>query len=154
MIRCASVRTINGTTLVVTTTVRTSMIVHQMAAWVGPASGVGSGRRGGDGSIAAAPVSVAAVAETLLAMLAGMMLLSIASARGTTAAALLRRMAPALATRVAFVGLGLLVACGGSGGRTTPTGTPAGTYTTTVTGTFTGTGGSTTRSLQVTLIVQ
>jgi hypothetical protein len=87
-------------------------------------------------------------------MLAGMMLLSIARARGTTAAVLLRRMAPALATLVAFVGLGLLVACGGSGGGTTPTGTPAGTYTMTVTGTFTGTGGSTTRSVQVTLIVR
>jgi len=127
--------TINGKMLVVTTTARTSAMEHQGAAWVGPSSGVVSGRRGGDGGSAAARLSVAAGAETLLAMLAGMMLLSLASARGVTAAVLLRRTAPALATLVAFVGLGLLVACGGSGGGTMPTGTPAGTYTVTVTAT-------------------
>jgi ABC-type transporter Mla subunit MlaD len=48
-----------------------------------------------------------------------------------------------------------LAACFGSGASTTtPAGTPTGTYTMTVTGTFTGTGGSTTRSVQVTLVVQ
>jgi hypothetical protein len=48
-----------------------------------------------------------------------------------------------------------LAACFGSGtSMTSPAGTPTGTYTMTVTGTFTGTGGSTTRSVQVTLIVQ
>jgi len=48
-----------------------------------------------------------------------------------------------------------LAACFGSGtSTTTPAGTPTGTYTMTVTGTFTGTGGSTTRTVQVTLIVQ
>jgi hypothetical protein len=48
-----------------------------------------------------------------------------------------------------------LAACFGSGtGTVTPAGTPTGTYTMTVTGTFTGAGGSTTRSVQVSLIVQ
>jgi len=47
-----------------------------------------------------------------------------------------------------------LAACFGSSAGTTPVGTPTGTYTMTVTGTFTGAGGSTTRSVQVTLIVQ
>jgi Abnormal spindle-like microcephaly-assoc'd, ASPM-SPD-2-Hydin/Beta-propeller repeat len=48
-----------------------------------------------------------------------------------------------------------LAACFGGGTSTaTPVGTPTGTYTMIVTGTFTGTGGSTTRSVQVTLIVQ
>jgi hypothetical protein len=48
-----------------------------------------------------------------------------------------------------------LTACFGAGTSTTPpAGTPTGTYTMTVTGTFSGTGGSTTRSVQVTLIVQ
>jgi hypothetical protein len=48
-----------------------------------------------------------------------------------------------------------LAACFGSGAGTVPAaGTPTGTYTMTVTGTFSGTGGSTTRSVQVTLIVQ
>jgi hypothetical protein len=48
-----------------------------------------------------------------------------------------------------------LAACFGSGSGTVPAaGTPTGTYTMTVTGTFTGVGGSTTRSVQVTLIVQ
>jgi len=48
-----------------------------------------------------------------------------------------------------------LAACFGSGtSATTPAGTPTGTYTMTVTGIFTGTGGSTTRTVQVTLIVQ
>jgi hypothetical protein len=44
-----------------------------------------------------------------------------------------------------------LATCFGSGTSTTP---PTGTYTMTVAGTITGTGGSTTGSLQVTLIVQ
>jgi hypothetical protein len=48
-----------------------------------------------------------------------------------------------------------LAACFGSGtGTVAPAGTPTGTYTMTVTGTFTGAGGSTTRSVQLTLIVQ
>ena len=50
-----------------------------------------------------------------------------------------------------------LVACFGSGSGTAalpPVGTTTGTYTLTVTGTFTGTGGSTSRSVQVTLVVQ
>ena len=48
-----------------------------------------------------------------------------------------------------------LVACSGSGTPALPpVGTTTGTYTLTVTGTFTGTGGSTSRSLQVTLVVQ
>jgi trimeric autotransporter adhesin len=48
-----------------------------------------------------------------------------------------------------------LAACFGAGtGTVAPAGTPTGTYTMTVTGTFTGTGGSTTRSVEVTLIVQ
>jgi hypothetical protein len=48
-----------------------------------------------------------------------------------------------------------LVACFGNGTATLPAvGTPTGTYTMTVTGTFTGTGGSTTRNVQVTLVVQ
>jgi trimeric autotransporter adhesin len=48
-----------------------------------------------------------------------------------------------------------LVACFGSGTATLPAvGTSPGTYTITVTGTFTGTGGSTTRNVQVTLVVQ
>jgi hypothetical protein len=48
-----------------------------------------------------------------------------------------------------------LVACFGSGAAPLPAvGTTAGTYTITVTGTFTGTGGSTTRNVQVTLVVQ
>jgi hypothetical protein len=72
-------------------------------------------------------------AATLLAMLAGMMLVSLASPRGATPALRLRRVAPALATLVAFAGLALLAACGGSGGGATPTGTPAGTYTINIT---------------------
>ena len=48
-----------------------------------------------------------------------------------------------------------LVACFGSGTPPSPpVGTTTGTYTITVTGTFTGTGGSTTRNVQVTLVVQ
>jgi trimeric autotransporter adhesin len=50
-----------------------------------------------------------------------------------------------------------LVACFGNGSGTPappPVGTTTGTCTRTVTGTFTGTGGSTSRSLQVTLVVQ
>jgi hypothetical protein len=48
-----------------------------------------------------------------------------------------------------------LVACFGSGtAALPPVGTTTGTYTLTVTGTFTGTGGSTSRSVQVTLVVQ
>jgi hypothetical protein len=50
-----------------------------------------------------------------------------------------------------------LRACFGSGTGTAtspPVGTTAGTYAITVTGTFTGTGGSTTRNVQVTLVVQ
>jgi Abnormal spindle-like microcephaly-assoc'd, ASPM-SPD-2-Hydin/Beta-propeller repeat len=48
-----------------------------------------------------------------------------------------------------------LVACFGSGAAPSPpAGTTAGTYTITVTGTFTGAGGSTTRNVQVTLVVQ
>jgi ABC-type transporter Mla subunit MlaD len=48
-----------------------------------------------------------------------------------------------------------LAACFGSGTTTVaPAGTPVGTYTMTATGTFTGTGGSTTRSVEVTLVVQ
>jgi hypothetical protein len=126
---------INGTTLVVTTAAQTAASVHQVAAWVGPATGVGNGRRGANGGSAAARVSVAAVAEMLLAMLAGMMLLSVANARGAMVAVRLRRIAPALATGVAFAGLAVLVACGGSGGGTTQTRTPAGTYTVTMTAT-------------------
>jgi len=80
-------------------------------------------------------VSVVTVAQTLLAMLAAMMLVSLASTRGGTAALRLRRMAPSLATLVAFAGLTLLVACGGSGSGTMPTGTPANPYTITITAT-------------------
>ena len=47
-----------------------------------------------------------------------------------------------------------LAACFGSSAGTVPVGTPTGTYTMTVTATFTGAGGSTARSVQVTLIVQ
>ena len=48
-----------------------------------------------------------------------------------------------------------LAACFGNGtAAVAPAGTPAGSYTMTVTGTFTGTGGSTTRSVEVTLVVQ
>jgi len=48
-----------------------------------------------------------------------------------------------------------LVACFGNGTATSPVvGTTPGTYTLNVTGTFTGTGGSTTRNVQVTLVVQ
>ncbi len=48
-----------------------------------------------------------------------------------------------------------LAACFGSGtGNVAPAGTPPGTYTMTVTGTFTGAGGTTTRSVEVTLVVQ
>jgi len=71
----------------------------------------------------------------LLAMLAGMMLLSVANACGAMVAVRLRRIAPALVIGVAFAGLAVLVACGGSGGGTTQTGTPAGTYTVTMTAT-------------------
>jgi hypothetical protein len=84
-------------------------------------------------------------------MLAGMMLVSVASARSATAAVRLRRMAPALATLVAFAGLVLLVACGGIGtGGTTPTGTPAGTYAITVTATS----GTQTATRNLSVIVQ
>jgi hypothetical protein len=86
----------------------------------------------------------------LLAMLAGLMLVSIASGRGATAAVRLRRMAPTMATLVAFAGLTLLVACGGSGGGTTPTGTPAGTYTVTITAKA----GAQTATTSVSVIVQ
>ena len=55
------------TTLVVTTTARTAAVVHQVTAWLGPSSGFGNGRRGGNGGNAAARVSVAAAAEMLLA---------------------------------------------------------------------------------------
>ena len=78
-------------------------------------------------------MSVMAVTNTLLAMLAGMILVSIANARGATAAMRLHRMVPAMATLVAFAGFALLVACSGSGGGTMPTGTPAGNYTVSVT---------------------
>ncbi|MFZ0884904.1 MAG: choice-of-anchor D domain-containing protein, partial [Candidatus Acidiferrales bacterium] len=152
--------TISGTTLVVTTTARTSAAVHQEAAWVGPSSGAGNARRGGDGGNAAAGVSgvfgVASLvnAGTLLAMLAGMMLVAIASGRGATPAMRLRRMAaaPALATLVAFAGLALLAACGGSGGGggTKPTGTPAGTYMVTITATA----GTQTATTSVSVTVQ
>jgi len=47
-----------------------------------------------------------------------------------------------------------LATCFGSSAGTPPVGTLTGTYTMTVTGTFSGAGGSTTRSVQVTLIVQ
>lgn len=136
-----------------TTTARTSKNVHQEATWVGPASGVGNGRGNGDGGSAAAGVSVVAPlvnAATLLAMLAGMMLLPLATAGGATTALRLRRMAPALATLVAFAGLALLVACGGSGGGTTPSGTPAGTYTVTITATA----GTQTATTSVSVTVQ
>jgi hypothetical protein len=53
-----------------------------------------------------------------------------------------------------LLSLGLAACFGGGTSTTTPAGTPTGTYTMTVTGTFSGTGGSTTRSVQVTLIVQ
>ncbi len=131
--------TINGTTLVVTTTARTSMNVHQVTAWVRPSSGVGNGPRGGNAGSAAAGVSVVAplanASMLLLAVLAEMMLVGIANARAATAALRLRRIAPALAILVAFAGLALLAACGGSGGGTTPSGTPAGTYTVAITAT-------------------
>ncbi len=84
------------------------------------------------------------VAQTLLGTLAGIMLVSLAAARGATTALRLRRMAPSLATLFAFAGLALLVACGGSGGGTMPTGTPAGTYAITITATA-GTQKATTR---------
>lgn len=73
--------------------------------------------------------------ESPLAMLAGIMLVSIASARGATAAMRLRRMTPLLASLVAFAGLTRLVARGGNGGGRTPTGTRAGTYMVTATAT-------------------
>jgi hypothetical protein len=53
-----------------------------------------------------------------------------------------------------LLSIGLAACFGGGTGSVAPAGTPTGTYTMTVTGTFTGTGGSTTRSVQVTLIVQ
>lgn len=53
-----------------------------------------------------------------------------------------------------LLSIGLAACFGSSAGTAAPVGTPTGTYTMTVTGTFTGTGGSTTRSVQVTLIVQ
>ena len=53
-----------------------------------------------------------------------------------------------------LLSIGLAACFGGGTGTVAPAGTPTGTYTMTVTGTFTGAGGSTTRSVQVTLIVQ
>jgi hypothetical protein len=48
-----------------------------------------------------------------------------------------------------------LVACfGGGTAAVPPVGTTTGTYTQSVTGTYTGTGGSTSRSVEVTLVVQ
>lgn len=149
--------TITGTTLVVTTTARTAALVHQMAAWVSPAGRAGAGRYWDNAGSAPTSVFLAGVAEMLLAMLAGMMLVSIsrgrdASEHGARAAVRWRRTAPALATLVAFVGLALLVACGGSGGGggTTPTGTPAGTYMVAVTATA----GTQTATTNVSVIVQ
>jgi hypothetical protein len=88
----------------------------------------------------------------LLAMLSGMMLVSISSGGAARAAMRWNRMAPALATLLAFAGLALLVACGGSGGGggTTPTGTPAGTYMVSVTATA----GTQTATTNVSVIVQ
>jgi hypothetical protein len=54
----------------------------------------------------------------------------------------------------ALLSIGLAACFGSSAGTAPPMGTPTGTYTMTVTATFTGTGGSTTRSVQVTLTVQ
>jgi hypothetical protein len=53
-----------------------------------------------------------------------------------------------------LLSIGLAACFGGGTGGVTPAGTPTGTYTMAVTGTFTGTAGSTTRTVQVTLIVQ
>ena len=88
----------------------------------------------------------------LLAMLSGMMLVSISSGGAARAAMRWNRMAPALATLVGFAGLALLVACGGSGGGggTTPTGTPVGTYMVSVTATA----GTQTATTNVSVIVQ
>ena len=68
---------------------------------------------------------------------------------------------PACGMRLAQTGaiavllsIGLAACFGGGTGTVAPVGTPTGTYTMTVTGTVAGTGGSTTRSVQVTLIVQ
>jgi hypothetical protein len=54
----------------------------------------------------------------------------------------------------ALLSTGLAACFASSTGTVAPVGTPTRTYKITVTGTFTGTGGSTTRSVQVTLIVQ
>jgi len=53
-----------------------------------------------------------------------------------------------------LLSIGLAACFGGGTSSVAPAGTPTGTYTMTVTGTFTGTGGSTTRNVQVTLVVQ
>ncbi len=53
-----------------------------------------------------------------------------------------------------LLSIGLAACFGSSSGTAAPVGTPTGTYTMTFTGTFTGTGGSTTSTVQVTLIVQ
>jgi len=53
-----------------------------------------------------------------------------------------------------LLSIGLAACFGGGTGTVAPAGTPAGTYTMTVTGTFTGAGGTTTRSVEVTLVVQ
>ena len=53
-----------------------------------------------------------------------------------------------------LLSIGLAACFGGGTGGVVPAGTPTGTYAMTVTGTFTGTAGSTTRTVQVTLIVQ
>jgi hypothetical protein len=53
-----------------------------------------------------------------------------------------------------LLSIGLVACFGGGTAPSPPVGTTTGTYTITVTGTFTGTGGSTTRNVQVTLVVQ
>jgi hypothetical protein len=53
-----------------------------------------------------------------------------------------------------LLSIGLAACLGSSAGTVAPVRTPTGTYTMTVTAAFTGTGGSTTRSVQVTVLVQ
>jgi len=53
-----------------------------------------------------------------------------------------------------LLSIGLAACWGSSAGTVAPAGTPTGTYTMTVTAAFTGTGGSTTRSVQVTVLVR